>query len=90
MFLPKKLDNPQFVGSAKNSLTGEMIKVGITFKKERKAGDRESLQHYNILFGRIFKMLKMSQHNRKHFDAMGRHTIKVNKEFLFPCREFII
>ena len=53
------------------------MKVFVTFKRERRAGDRESMQHYNILFARIFRMLKMSQHNRKHFDAMGKHTIKV-------------
>ena len=50
--------------------------VIVTFKREKKAGDHDVVQFFNILFNRIFRLLKFSQHNRNFYDPAGAHSIK--------------
>jgi len=64
--------------------TGVAVKVTINFKRERRAGDRDIVQFLNILFNRIFRVLKFSQHNRNFYDADGKHEIRQYKLQVWP------
>ena len=47
-------------------------------------GDRQVVQLYNVLFGRIFRTLKFSQHNRKYFDSQGAYNIREHNINVWP------
>ena len=72
-----KLDNVVTQGTATHSVTGAAVIVKINFKSKREMGaDRDVIQHYNILFNRIMRVLKFSQHNRNFFDPKATIHIK--------------
>ncbi len=58
------------------SRSHHVSQVIVTFKREKKAGDHDVVQFFNILFNRIFRLLKFSQHNRNFYDPAGAHSIK--------------
>lgn len=76
MFLPKRLNSALTTSVAKNAANGEEVKVTFAFKKERKGGERDVIQHYNILFNRVLRALKFVMHNRNFYDPKGAHHIK--------------
>ena len=77
LFLPMKLENVVTQETAKHSVTGAAVLVKINFKSKREMGaDRDVIQHYNILFNRIMRVLKFSQHNRNFFDPKAAINIK--------------
>ena len=72
-----KLDNVVTQGTATHSGTGDAVVVKINFKSKREMGpDRDVIQHYNILFNRILRVLKFCQHNRNFFDPKATINIK--------------
>jgi len=77
LFLPFQLDNVVTKGTATHSVTGESVVIKINFKSKREMGaDRDVVQHYNILFNRIMRALKLSQHNRNFFDPKAANHIR--------------
>jgi hypothetical protein len=76
LFLPLVLNPPVQTAAAPHPSTGEQVQVTLAFKKERKSGDRDVVQHYNILFNRIMRVLKFTMHNRNFYDAKGAHHIR--------------
>ncbi len=58
------------------SIILSFVKLIITYKREKKTGDRDVVQFFNILFNRIFRLLKFSQHNRNFYDPAGAHSIQ--------------
>jgi len=85
LFLPMKLDNVVTQGTATHSVTGAAVVVKINFKSKREMGaDRDVIQHYNILFNRILRVLKFSQHNRNFFDPKATIHIKQHNLQVWP------
>jgi len=76
LFLPFRLPDKQTILSSTLEESNETIKLTISLKRICTAGDRDVVQFYNILFNRIFRMLKFSQHNRNFYDPAGAHSIK--------------
>jgi hypothetical protein len=56
---------------------GSNVVVTIALKRELRPGHPELSQHYNILFNRINRSLKLAEHNRKFFDSTLAHKIPV-------------
>jgi len=85
LFLPMKLDNVVTQGTATHSTTGDTVTVKINFKSKREMGaDRDVIQHYNILFNRIMRVLKFSQHKRNFFDPKATINIKQHNLQVWP------
>ena len=83
LFLPKAMSSDKSEYELTHPTTGEPVVMTLTFKHEKRTGDEAVRQLYNILFKRIFKTLKLSEHNRKSFDPSGAHKIPVR--ICFPC-----
>ena len=72
--LPRKL--PQDTAKYDSQTAdGTPVKVTINFKSERRDGP-EVVRHYNILFNRVLRALKLTQHNRNYYDPKGAHHIR--------------
>jgi len=84
LFLPNMLDGKSKTVQSTHSETGESIDVTFNFKTERKPGDRDVIQLYNILFGRIMRTLRFTQHNRKYYNAAAAHQIKEYNLSVWP------
>ena len=56
LFLPKKYDSQ--VMEAKHSQSGEKVAVHLSYKKQLEMLDRDMIQQLNIIFKRIFNVLK--------------------------------
>ena len=84
LFLPKKLEPPEQSSFSDRPENGDKVKVTLKFKSARKSGDRDVVQHFNILFNKIFRILKFSQHNRNFYDAAGAHAIKAYNLSVWP------
>lgn len=63
---------------------GAQFQLTFNFKRKCKAGEPKVVQLYNILFGRIFRVLKFSQHKRKYFDSHGAHLIPQHSINVWP------
>jgi len=63
---------------------GEKYQLTFLFKRKCNPGDRQVIQLYNILFGRIFRVLKFSQHKRKYFDSQGAYNIREHNINVWP------
>jgi len=82
LYLPQKVDIGPM--TSVHTETGEQVQVSLHFKRECKPNDRNVIQLYNILFGRIFKTLKFTQHNRKYYNAAGANHIKEYNLSVWP------
>jgi len=84
LFLPKMLGEKRKTLESVHTETGEKVSVTINFLREARIGDRDVIQLYNILFGRIMKTLKFSQYNRKYYNAAAAHPIKEYNLSVWP------
>lgn len=62
----------------------EQCQLTFSFKRQCKAGDPNVVQLYNVLFGRIFRTLKFSQHKRKYYDSQGAYAIREHNINVWP------
>ena len=65
LFLPKKYDSQ--VMEAKHSQSGEKVAVHLNYKKQLEMLDRDMIQQLNIIFKRIFNVLKFKMVSRLTF-----------------------
>ena len=77
LFLPILLDPPSASKQLVSPISGRSIKATVVFKGERHPGEQVVIQHFNMLFGRVMKILKFSIYNRKHYDPTAGHKIPV-------------
>jgi len=83
LYLPQMLDMQGPLTSVHPD-SGESVEVSLHFKRQCLANDRNVIQLYNILFGRIMKTLKFTQHNRKYYDASAANHIKEYNLSVWP------
>jgi len=69
LFLPEMLDPGLKNLTSTHPETGNSVKIVLKFIRACKSGDRETLQLYCILFNKIMRTLKFTQHNRNFYDA---------------------
>jgi len=83
LYLPQmvRLDGPL---TSVHPESGESVKVSLHFKRQCQPNDRNVIQLYNILFGRIMRTLKFTQHNRKYYDASSANHIKEYNLSVWP------
>jgi len=84
LFLPKTLDEKSKTVQSVHTETGEKVDVTFNYLRQGRIGDRDVIQLYNILFGRIMKTLKFTQHNRKYYNAAAAHHIKEYNLSVWP------
>jgi len=84
LFLPQMLDEKSKTLESVHTETGDKVSVTFNFLREARLGDRDVIQLYNILFGRIMKTLKFSQYNRKYYNAAAAHPIKEYNLSVWP------
>jgi len=82
LFLPKRLDSQ--VIDAKHSETGANVKVHLNYKKEVGFNSREMIQQLNIIFNRIFTVLRFKMHNRNFYDPAGATAIRQYNLGIWP------
>ena len=85
LILPKRLD--EVVKALAHPVTGEEVVATIRFKRVCGFGEMGVLQHYNILFGRVMKILKFNVYNRKFYNpkAGNKIPVKILKTLLSQC-----
>jgi len=84
LFLPKCLEAKSSVCEAKRSEDESAVKVVINFKKKLEPGDRDMIQQFNIIFKRIFVMLKFKMHNRNFYDPESAQAIRQHNLSIWP------
>lgn len=82
--LPAKMPRDVTHFTSANPETEDSVAVSLHFKAKRKGSDLGVIQHYNILFNRVFRALKFSMHNRNFYDPMGAHHIKQHNLQVWP------
>jgi aubergine-like protein len=83
LYLPIQITLPGPLVS-KSPLSEEEHKVSLHFKRRCGPNDRETLQLYNILFNKIMRILKFTQHNRSFFNATDAYHIPAYKLQVWP------
>ena len=84
MFLPILLEPKNKVCEAKSSETGATVKIHLNFKKKLELWDRDMIQQFNIIFNRIFGVLKFKMHNRNYYDPVAAHSIRQHNLTIWP------
>lgn len=84
LFLPKLLDSKSTVCDGTSSETGSNIQIIINYKKKLELCDRDMIQQFNILFKRIFGVLKFKMHNRNFYDPKSAHAIRQHNLSIWP------
>lgn len=83
LFLPKLLDSKSVELDAK-SAEGGSVKLTINYKKKLELCDKAMIQQFNILFKRIFTVLKFKMHNRNFYDPKSAHAIRQHNLSIWP------
>lgn len=84
LFLPLQLNSKSTVCEAKQLGDGSNVKITINYKKKLQSGDRDMIQQFNIIFKRIFNVLKFKMHNRNFYDPKSATSIKQHKLDIWP------
>ena len=84
LFLPLQLNSKSTVCEAKQLENGSNVKITINYKKKLQSGDRDMIQQFNIIFKRIFNVLKFKMHNRNFYDPKSATSIKQHKLDIWP------
>jgi len=84
LYIPQKLEDVVGPLTSTHTDTGEAVQVTLHFKRKCLQNDRNVIQLYNILFGRIMKTLKFTQHNRKYYNAAAANHIKEYNLSVWP------
>ena len=82
LFLPTLLPSK----STTCPVAGSDIKIIVTYKKKLDLVDREMIQQFNIIFKRIFNVLKFKMHNRNFYDPVSATAIKHHNLSIWPGR----
>jgi len=80
LFLPKAVTANSI--TLEHPHTGDDVRVSILPKRRLAMGDQTLSQHYNILFNKINRTLKMAEHQRKYYDSAQAHKIPVGNRAL--------
>jgi len=84
LYLPKEMPSKETVLKGVNPTNEQEVSLTIRFKKKCANDSREVIQHYNILFNRIFRILKFSQHRRNFYDGAAAHHIRQHAIQVWP------
>ena len=84
LFLPKQITEKSIEFEAKNLEDGNPVKISIHYKRKLDLCDRNMIQQFNILFKRIFNVLKFKMHNRNFYDPQSAHAIKQHNLSVWP------
>lgn len=79
--LPKMLSNAVTVLQAETN-SGEKVVVTLTVKRKRELKDCEQL--FNVLFNKIFEILKYYEIKRNHYDPSSRMMVPAHKLEIWP------
>jgi len=79
--LPKMLPDAVTVLQAETN-TGEKVVVTLTVKRKRELKDCEQL--FNVLFNKIFEILKYYEIKRNHYDPSSRMLVPTHKLEIWP------
>ena len=60
------------------------MKIMVNFKKKLDLCSREMIQQFNIIFKRIFNVLKFKMHNRNFYDPVSAEAIKQHNLSIWP------
>ena len=60
------------------------MKIVVNFKKKLELCSREMIQQFNIIFKRIFNVLKFKMHNRNFYDPESAEAIKQHNLSIWP------
>ena len=71
------------VCDAKN-VDGSSLEIVVNFKKKLELCSREMIQQFNIIFKRIFNVLKFKMHNRNFYDPESAEAIKQHNLSIWP------
>jgi len=83
LFLPKLLADKSTICDAVN-VDGSSLKIVVNFKKKLELCSREMIQQFNIIFKRIFNVLKFKMHNRNFYDPESAEAIKQHNLSIWP------
>jgi len=65
-------------------IPGSDAKIIVNYKKKLDLVDREMIQQFNIIFKRIFNVLKFKMHNRNFYDPVSATAIKQHNLSIWP------
>lgn len=82
LFLPKRLPEATTHLVSTDRADGSEINVEIIFKRQKRLG--ECIQLYNILFEKIFKVLKYKRVGKKNFDPTAPLLLPQHKLEIWP------
>ena len=66
------------------NVDGSSLKIVVNFKKKLELCSREMIQQFNIIFKRIFNVLKFKMHNRNFYDPESAEAIKQHNLSIWP------
>ena len=72
------------------NVDGSSMKIVVNFKKKLELCSREMIQQFNIIFKRIFNVLKFKMHNRNFYDPESAEAIKQHNLSIWPGNDCII
>lgn len=87
LYLPKKLPDEETVFSSVDQTDNSEIQIKIKYKKQKRVQD--CIHLYNLLFERIFKVLKYQRVGRKQFDPSVPKIIPQHKLEIWPGKKLI-
>ena len=76
LYIPKQMAEASTTTECQRIEDGGPVKVTLNFKKKLDFSDRQMIQQFNIIFKRIFNVLKFKMHNRNYYDPVSAHAIR--------------
>lgn len=83
LYLPKQLE-ASTTTECQRIEDGGPVKVTLNLKKKLDYSDRQMIQQFNIIFKRIFNVLKFKMHNRNYYDPVSAHAIRQHNLSVWP------
>ncbi|XP_035744235.1 piwi-like protein Ago3 [Vespa mandarinia] len=82
LYLPQKFPQENIVYKSDHPLDGSPVILTLIFKKKEKMS--ESIQFFNILFGRIMRALNFVRIGRQNFNPACAHTVPQHQLEIWP------
>ena len=83
LYLPKQLEDCTTT-ECQRIAEGGPVKVTIRYLKKLDFTDQQMIQQFNIIFKRIFNVLKFKMHNRNYYDPVSAHAIRQHNLSIWP------
>ncbi|KAL2726285.1 piwi-like protein Ago3 isoform X1 [Vespula maculifrons] len=82
LYLPHKFPQEKIVYKSNHPLDGSPVVLTLIFKKKEKMS--ESVQFFNVLFGRIMRALNLVRIGRQNFNPACAHTVPQHQLEVWP------